>query len=93
MKLTVTQVRNYLDRLGVCIADGETIDLRTALPLNIAGRYDAIRSEIAGEKCIILFPRSEKTTGDSHRFFFGEPTASGFIATVHSPFSAVRITP
>ena len=59
MKLTVTQVRNYLNRLGVSIADGETVDLRTALPLNIAGRYDAVRSEIAGEKCIILFPRSE----------------------------------
>ena len=64
MKLTVTQVRNYLNRLGVCIADGETVDLRTTLPLNIAGRYDAVRSEIAGEKCIILFPRSEGMSPD-----------------------------
>ena len=64
MKLTVTQVRNYLNRLGVCIADGETVDLRTALPLNIAGHYDAVRSVIAGEECIILFPRSEGMSPD-----------------------------
>ena len=38
MKLTVVQVRNYLNRLGVGIADGETVDLRTTLPLNIARR-------------------------------------------------------
>ena len=60
MKLTVAQVRNYLNRLGVGIADGKTVDLRTALPLNVAGRYDAARAEVAGEKCIILFPRSEE---------------------------------
>jgi len=59
MKLSVTQVRNYLNRLGVGIADGKTVDLRTALPLNVAGRYDAARAEVAGEECIILFPRSE----------------------------------
>ena len=60
MKLSVTQVRNYLNRLGVGIADSETVDLRTALPLNVAGRYDAARAEIADEECIILFPRSEE---------------------------------
>ena len=60
MKLTLAQVRNYLNRLGICIADGETVDLRTTLPLNIAGRYDAVRSEIADEKCIFLFPRNEE---------------------------------
>ena len=64
MKLTVTQVRNYLNRLGVCIADGGTVDLRTTLPLNIAGRYDAVRSEMAGEECILLFPRSEGISPD-----------------------------
>ena len=59
MKLTVKQISNYLKRLGVGISDGKTVDLRTALPLNVAGRYDAARAEIAGEECIILFPRSE----------------------------------
>ena len=58
--MTVTQVRNYLNRLGVDIADGETVDLRTALPLNVAGRHDAVRAKIADEECIILFPRSEE---------------------------------
>lgn len=58
--MTAVQVRNYLNRLGVGIVDGETVDLRTALPLNVAGRYDAARAEIAGEGCIILFPRSEE---------------------------------
>ena len=62
MKLTVAQVRNYLNRLGVGIADGKTVDLRTALPLNVAGRYDAAHAKIAGEGCIILFPRSEETS-------------------------------
>ena len=60
MKLTVAQVRNYLNRLGVGLVGGETVDLRTALPLNVAGRYDAARAEIADEKCIILFPRNEE---------------------------------
>ncbi len=60
MKLTMAQVRNYLNRLGVCIAEGETVDLRTALPLNVAGRYDAALAEIADEKCIFLFPRNEE---------------------------------
>ncbi len=60
MKLTVAQVRNYLNRLGVGVVDGETVDLRTALPLNVAGRYDAARAEIADSKCIILFPRNEE---------------------------------
>ena len=60
MKLTIAQVRNYLNRLGVCIAEGETVDLRTALPLNVAGRYDAALAEIADEKCIFLFPRNEE---------------------------------
>ena len=60
MKLTLAQVRNYLNRLGICIADGETVDLRTALPLNVAGRYDAALAEIADEKCIFLFPRNEE---------------------------------
>ena len=64
MKLTVTQVRNYLNRLGVGIADGETVDLRAVLPLNVAGRYDAVRSEIAGEECIVLFPRNEGMSPD-----------------------------
>lgn len=64
MKLTVTQVKSYLNRLGICIADGETVDLRTTLPLNIAGRYDAVRSEIAGEECILMFPRSEGMSPD-----------------------------
>lgn len=59
MKLTVAQVRNYLNRLGVGMADGGVVDLRTVLPLNVAGRYDAVRAEIAGEECIVLFPRSE----------------------------------
>ena len=60
MKLTLAQVRNYLNRLGVGIADGKTVDLRTTLPLNVAGRYDAARTEIAREECIILFPRNEE---------------------------------
>lgn len=59
MKLTTAQVRNYLGRLGVSMAVGEIVDLRTVLPLNVAGRYDAVRAEIAGEECIVLFPRSE----------------------------------
>lgn len=58
--MTVAQVRNYLNRLGVGLVGGETVDLRTALPLNVAGRYDAARAEIADEKCIILFPRNEE---------------------------------
>ena len=62
MKLTEAQVRNYLNRLGVSMADGEVVDLRASLPLNVAGRYDAVRSGIAGEECIILFSRNEDTT-------------------------------
>ena len=38
MKLTVAHIRNYLNQLGVDIVDGETVDLRTALSLNVAGR-------------------------------------------------------
>lgn len=59
MKLTAAQVRNYLNRLGVSMAVGEIVDLRTVLPLNVAGRYDAVRSKIAGEEYVVLFPRSE----------------------------------
>ena len=60
MKLTVAHIRNYLNQLGVDIVDGETVDLRTALSLNVAGRYGAAHAKIAGEECIILFPRSEE---------------------------------
>ena len=64
MKLTVTQVKNYLNRLGISTVDGETVDLRTALPLNIAGRYDAVRAKVSDEACIILFPRCENISPD-----------------------------
>lgn len=64
MKLTQVQVRNYLNRLGVSVADGDAVDLREILPLNVAGRYDATRTAIAGERCVMLFPRSESIHPD-----------------------------
>ena len=64
MKLSATQVKNYLAKLGVSIIVGDHIDLRTMLPLNIASRYDAIQSKIAGEEYILLFPKSENITPD-----------------------------
>lgn len=64
MKLTVSHIRSYLNRLGLGIVDGEAVNLRTVLPLNIAGRYDAALVEIANEKCIVLFPRSEDIAPD-----------------------------
>ena len=64
MKLTLKQVRNYLNRLGVGVAGGDAVDLRSVLPLNVAGRYDATRAAIAGEPCVMLFPRSESIPPD-----------------------------
>jgi hypothetical protein len=64
MKLSAKQVKNYLGKLGVSIIVGDHIDLRTMLPLNIASRYDAIQSKIAGEEYILLFPKSENITPD-----------------------------
>lgn len=64
MKLTVTQVKNYLNRLGISTTDGGTVDLRTVLPLNIAGRYDAVRAKVSDEECIVLFPQHEDLSPD-----------------------------
>lgn len=64
MKLSLTQVKNYLSRLGIGIIAGESVDLRTILPLNIASRYDAVTAKIISEEYIILFPRSEETSPD-----------------------------
>ena len=68
MKLTISQVRNYLNRLGIGVADGKTVDLRSVMPLNVAGRYDAVRTLIAGEDCTVLFPRSENMSPDEIAF-------------------------
>ncbi len=64
MKLSLTQVKNYLNRLGIGIIAGESVDLRTILPLNIASRYDAVVAKIISEEYIILFPRSEDISPD-----------------------------
>ena len=64
MKLSLTQVKNYLSRLGIGIIAGESVDLRTILPLNIASRYDAVAAKIISEEYIILFPRSEDISPD-----------------------------
>ena len=64
MKLSATQVKNYLGKLGISIIVGDHIDLRTMLPLNIASRYDAIKSKIASEEYILLFPQSEDISPD-----------------------------
>ena len=64
MKLSFTQVKNYLSRLGIGIIAGESVDLRTILPLNIASRYDAVVAKIISEEYIILFPRSEDISPD-----------------------------
>ncbi len=64
MKLSLSQVRNYLNRLGISIIAGEPFDLGKIMPLNIASRYDAVAAKIISKEYIILFPRSEDISPD-----------------------------
>lgn len=64
MKLSLSQVRNYLNRLGISIIAGESFDLGKIMPLNIARHYDAFRAKISNEECIIMLPHNDDTSPD-----------------------------
>ena len=64
MKLSLSQVRNYLNRLGISIIAGEPFDLGKIMPLNIARRYDAFRANIINDECIIMLPHNDDTSPD-----------------------------
>ena len=62
MKLSLSQVRNYLNRLGISITAEKTFDLGKIMPLNIARRYDAFRAKIINDECIIILPHNDDTS-------------------------------
>lgn len=64
MKLSLSQVRNYLNRLGISIIAGEPFDLGKIMPLNIAKRYDAFPAKIINDEYIIMLPHNDDTSPD-----------------------------